>query len=753
MTGGNTEPKGILIVEDSRTQAAAMERVLLRAGYRVQVVRDGQKALEAVETGRFELVLSDVQMPVIDGYELCRRIKTAPSTRRLPVMLLTSLESPDDVLAGLECGADSFVSKPFDAEVLLGRIARLLRVRASADVVSTGEFRLFDQKLPLILDRDHAVEYLSATFEDYVRVRARERKATTEARDLKQSELFLQAVLDGVSSCVGIVDKSGSLVSTNDEWNTFAGKNPLVGPDHPPGIDFLSLCREHAEEHRCARTLADGLPALLDGSKDELNVECTPHCSDGWRCFRVRASRLGNDGPPKAVMSFHDVTDLKLAEARLQHAAHHDPLTGLPNRALFLERLERALSRARRSRMGVAVLFCDLDRFKIVNDSLGHAAGDELLIEVSRRISGAIREQDTAARFGGDEFAVVLEGYVDEFAVFQVAERLQRMVTTPAEVAGQEVFTTMSIGIAIAATPLALPEDLMRDADTAMYRAKEAGKARFVVFDKQMHARSLAHLQFQGDLRKAIDGRQLFLLYQPIIALGSHEVVGLEALVRWLHPTRGVVPPVDFIPLAEETGLINPIGMFVLEEACAQIARWRQARGGSFPFRMHVNLSGRQLAGSSFVKAVRDALKEHQLPASVLEFELTESVVLTTGDDVAQSVPALRELGAGLSMDDFGTGFSSLSALRQLPFTTLKLDRSFVGSSDEDPQNLAIVGSLVALGLGMQLDVVAEGVERPAQLRLLEAMGCQLAQGYLFAKPLPADEAGPLLGTVMHIDD
>ena len=742
------EPRRILIAEDSRTQAAALSSILVSAGYRVHVARDGLQALDALRKGSFDLVLSDVQMPGLGGYELCRRIKSEDATRDLPVVLLTSLDSPQDVLDGLESGADNFVSKPFDADVLLGRIERLF----AADRTSArGELRFLDSIVPQDPDRDHAVEYLSATLEDFLRARTQERRATSEAQSLRRSERFLQSVLDGVSSCVGIVDGDGRLVSTNEEWRTFEGKNPLVRPDHRPGADFLELCRQSADEHRCARALAEELPELLDGTRTETSVECSPHCADGWRCFRVRASRLGTDGPPRVVMSFHDVTDLKIAEARLRHDAHHDPLTGLPNRALFLERLERALSRSRRSRMGVAVLFCDLDRFKLINDSLGHGAGDELLAVVSERLCHAIRDQDSAARFGGDEFAVLLEGFHDEFAVYRVAERLQTLVATPAQVGGQEVFTTMSIGIAIAETAYALPHDLMRNADTAMYRAKEAGKARFVVFNEDMHASSLAQLRLQGDLRKAIDGDQLFLQYQPIVALGSHEVVGLEALVRWRHPERGVVPPNDFISLAEETGLINPIGMFVLREACAQIARWRDARGGAFPFRMHVNLSGRQLADSGFVKAVRQALDDHRLDASNLEFELTESVVLTSGADVATSARALRELGAGLSMDDFGTGYSSLSALRQLPFTTLKLDRSFVGTSDEDPQNLAIVRSLVSLGLGMGLEVVAEGVERAAQSALLEQMGCQLAQGYLFARPLGAEQAGAMLGTVVQL--
>ena len=738
--------RSILVVEDSRSQAKALTRVLHDQGLAVRVAGDGVEALAALGEERFDLVLSDVQMPRMGGYELCRRIKADPSTRDLPVILLTGLDTPQDVLEGLASGANSFVSKPFDVAVLLHRIEAKLAAPPPRSASDPTGYPTLDAGLPISLDPGHALEYLSATFADFVRSRANERRATAEAQSLRQSEQFLQAVLDGVSSCVGIVEASGELVATNQEWRTFDGANPMVGPELGPGFDFLELCRQWAPEHRCARTLAEDLPRLLSGALDQTSVECKAHCTDNWRCFRVRARRLPTAGPPRVVMSFHDVTELKLAEARLQHEAYHDALTGLPNRALFLERLERALSRSRRAGTRVAVLFCDLDRFKLVNDSLGHSAGDELLVEVAARLGRALREEDSVARFGGDEFAILLEGHGDEAAVYRITQRLQDLVSRPMQLQGQEVFTTLSVGIAIGGGSGATSQDLIRDADTAMYRAKEAGKARFVVFDADMHARSLAQLQLQNDLRRAIPARELFLLYQPILDLQSRAVVGVEALVRWQHPERGVVPPVEFIPVAEDSGLIQPIGLFVLREACAQIARWREARGGSFPFRVHVNLSGRQLTGDGFVRAVRETLLEFQLPADALEFELTESVVLTTGEDVANSVRALRDLGAGLAMDDFGTGFSSLSALRQLPFTTLKLDRSFVGTMDVDPRNLAIVRSLVDLGKGMGLDVVAEGVERPHQTALLTEMGCGLAQGYLFARPLSAEDSGALLG-------
>lgn len=730
----------ILVVEDSRTQAAALRSALTDAGYSVVLARDAESALPLLADEAFDAVLSDVQMPGLSGYDLCRRIKADASLRHVHVVLLTSLDSPQDVLDGLAAGADNFVTMPFDRDVLLRRLQRLL---GEADDAAPAARWLEEQVAAT--GRDHAIEYLSSTFEDYLKSRDRERKATAEARTARRSEQFLQAVLDGVSSCVGIVDREGWIVATNHEWREFEGRNPIVGPEYGEGTDFLEVCKAAAPVHRCARTLAADLPALLDGSMAETSVECAPHCADQWRCFRVRASRLTNGPSPQVVMSFHDVTELKLAEARLQHAAHHDPLTGLPNRALFLERLERALASARRRGGQVAVLFCDLDRFKLINDSLGHAAGDDLLVELATRIEGAIRDSDSAARFGGDEFAVLLDGVVSPRMIVHIVERIQQAVAAPLTVEGHEVVATMSIGIAVGPGASGGPDELLRDADTAMYRAKEAGKARFVMFDQEMHSRSVVQLRMQGELRQALAERQLFVLYQPIVELGARRILGAEALVRWQHPERGVVPPIEFIALAEETSLIRDLGGYVLDAACAELARWRSG-GGLEHIRMAINLSGKQL-GPSFVDEVKRALSAHALPASALEFELTESVVLTTGADVRATVDALKAMGLGLSMDDFGTGFSSLSALRELPFSTLKIDRSFVGTMDTDPQNRAIVQSLIHLGRGIGLEVVAEGVETVEQLQLLETMGCRFAQGYLFSRPIPGPEALAVMGT------
>ena len=472
----------ILVVEDSRTQAAAVAAILRAEHFEVLTVSNGVAALDALDEAPFDLVLSDVQMPAMDGYELCRHIKERPG-EPLPVILLTTLDSPQDVLDGLACGAQNFVSKPFDRGVLLRRLRQALGDHPEDEGADSLHF---DRGQLDTLNGNGAIEYLAAAFEDYLRSRARERAATEEVRGLRRSERFLQSVLDGVSSCVGILGEDGKLVATNREWQTLQGRSILVEAEQGPGTDFLGLCQEWAEEHRCARGLAEDLPRLLDGTLKETSVECRPDCAETLRCFRIRASRLTAQGPPRVVMSFHDVTELKRAESRLQHEAYHDSLTGLPNRALFDERLERAITRAKRSQQSVAVFFCDLDRFKLVNDSLGHAAGDALLVEVSRRMVDAIRVQDSAARFGGDEFALLLEDAGDPAGIFRIAERLQASIRKPISVLGQEVYTTLSIGIAVSADGRVDPVELVRHADAAMYRAKEAGKARFCLFDDEM---------------------------------------------------------------------------------------------------------------------------------------------------------------------------------------------------------------------------------------------------------------------------
>jgi diguanylate cyclase (GGDEF)-like protein/PAS domain S-box-containing protein len=439
-----------------------------------------------------------------------------------------------------------------------------------------------------------------------------------------------------------------------------------------------------------------------------------------------------------------DITERRRAERQLVHDAFHDSLTGLPNRALFMDRLGGALARARRRpEQLVAVLFLDLDRFKLVNDSLGHGAGDQLLGQLSRVLSACVRPGDTVARLGGDEFTVLLEGLEQAADAVRVAERIQEALKVPCRVEGHEVFATASIGIALSTREYARPEDLLRDADTAMYQAKGSGRARHQIFDPSMHDRAVQVLALENELRRAVERRSFLLHYQPVVELAGGRIVGLEALLRWEHSERGLVSPAEFVHLAEETGLILEIGAWALAEACRAACGWREELGVETT--VNVNLSSRQFSQPNLVEVVAEVLRETDLPPRLLRLEITESAIMETPDSAVAMLQRLRDLGAGVGIDDFGTGYSSLAYLLRFPADTLKIDRSFVAAIGKGGRNAQIVGSIVSLGHGLGMDVVAEGVETEAQREQLIALGCRHAQGYLFSRPVDRERAAQLI--------
>jgi diguanylate cyclase (GGDEF)-like protein/PAS domain S-box-containing protein len=431
-----------------------------------------------------------------------------------------------------------------------------------------------------------------------------------------------------------------------------------------------------------------------------------------------------------------EVTERKRVEDRLLHDALHDALTGLPNRHMFMERLGECLFRFNQGAGQCAVLFLDLDRFKVVNDSLGHHVGDELLVAVARRLQGSVRACDTVARFGGDEFAILLTELEDASVATGIATRVAASVAAPVNLNGYEVFTSASIGIALATFGYDRPEYLLRNADMAMYRAKGSPGAAWEVFDRGMHAQALARLQTETDLQRALQRGELALVYQPIVSLHTGRIVGVEALCRWVHPERGVVEPADFIPTAEETGVIVQLGGWVLREACRQVAGWRAELGVRIA--VSVNLSARQIAHPGLVDTVREALAESGLKPRHLKLEITESALLES-DAAGPVLRELCELGIEMQMDDFGTGYSSLSALHRLPIRALKVDRTFVGRIGEGGAPSQLVRTIVLMARGLDLAVIAEGVETEAQLAELREMGCDYAQGYLIARPLSPD--------------
>ena len=435
----------------------------------------------------------------------------------------------------------------------------------------------------------------------------------------------------------------------------------------------------------------------------------------------------------------------KVPEATEQQLLY-DPLTGLPNRLLFTERLSHSIQRAKRRKgYQCAVLFLDLNRFKVVNDSLGHQVGDELLTQVATRLQECLRMEDTIARLGGDEFAVLLEDVDDLAGAIRVAERIQRTMQAPVEVNGYELFTSASIGIAMSSPTYNCPEHLLRNADMAMYRAKASGRECYQVFDRAMHAEALARLELETDLRQALERKEFHLAYQPVICLPTGRITGFEALLRWEHPTRGAVPPMDFIPVAEETGLILPLGRWVLGEACRQLSVWRAAFPAFPTLCMSVNLSVKQFCQPDLVDQVREALEENGLDPQHLKLEITESVIVENSAAATDMLHELKALGVQVYMDDFGTGYSSLGYLHRLPLDVLKIDRSFISRMESDNRRFQLVRTILTLAQSVGMATVAEGVTAEAQLRELRHLGCECAQGYLFARPLGAEGAGRLL--------
>jgi diguanylate cyclase (GGDEF)-like protein len=427
---------------------------------------------------------------------------------------------------------------------------------------------------------------------------------------------------------------------------------------------------------------------------------------------------------------------LEETKEHFRHAAFHDSLTGLPNRAMFTELLKAEVDCKHRHEHIFAVLFLDLDRFKNINDSLGHTHGDLLLVAFAHRLEKILRPTDTLARFGGDEFAILLTGISDSNDAMRVAQRVQDDLTLPFELDKNSSFTTASIGIALSTSGYEKPEDILRDADTAMYRAKENGKARYEMFDAGMHTRAVSRLRMESDLRQALEQKEFCIHYQPIIALATGRLAGFEALIRWNHPQQGLISPTEFIPVAEETGLIVAIGQWVLEEACTALYGWHQISPCHRVLSLSVNLSGRQVSQPDLVDQVKRALERSKLNPHCLKLEITESVVMENAETATAMFKELRALGVQLSIDDFGTGYSSLSYLHRFPVNYLKIDRSFVGRMTENDDNAEIVRTIVTLARNLGMEVIAEGIETAAQNEQLKALGCEYGQGYLFSRPV-----------------
>ena len=451
------------------------------------------------------------------------------------------------------------------------------------------------------------------------------------------------------------------------------------------------------------------------------------------------------------IFQIQDITDRKRAEERLIHDALHDALTDLPNRILFLDRLDVAFKRANRLMDShFAVLYLDFDRFKMVNDSYGHLVGDKLLVEIGNRLRSLLRASDTVSRLGGDEFAMLVEEIASFDEAIPLVERIRQVMSQPFDLDGNTVFVSVSIGIAPWERGYERPEYMLRDADTALYQAKRHGRDRYEVFTSDMHDRASKALQVENDLHQALDRREFRMFYQPIVNLKTGLLSGFESLIRWEHPERGLVSPVEFIPIAEESGLILSIGEWVLRESCRQLRQWIEESGKSDKVWISVNVSSKQFVQPNFVAIVSDALRESGISPDSLKLEITESAMVENIDLVVSVMEELKTLGVRLSIDDFGTGYSSLSYLHRLPLSSLKIDRSFVNQMSDGTENEEIVKTIIALAQSLDLEIIAEGVETTGQMEHLRDLSCQMGQGYLFARPLDVMSAGKILGDNIH---
>jgi diguanylate cyclase (GGDEF)-like protein/PAS domain S-box-containing protein len=551
------------------------------------------------------------------------------------------------------------------------------------------------------------------------------------AQDLhrRESEARFRSLVAHSTDLITVVDGDGLVTYQSPSIERVLGYRA----DELEGTRFDRIVAA-ADRPRLEQLVADAAALGPEGH----TLECSLEHRDGTKLrFEVQHTDLRHDRHVNGiVLNSRDVSERKAFEEQLAHQAFHDPVTSLANRALFSDRVEHALMRAPRGFPDIAVMFIDLDDFKTVNDSLGHEAGDEVLKEVARRLQIAVRPTDTVARFGGDEFAVLLESINDSAGAADAAARILQALELPMEMAGKQVFPRASIGICLVDREDAVPDaaELLRNADVAMYMAKRDSKGSYRVFEPTMHERVVERLELRSELQRAIETDQLELHYQPVVRLQQHEILGFEALIRWQHPTRGMMPPLQFIPLAEETGLIIPMGRWVLETACREGVRIREQFARPNPLTISVNLSVRQLQSESIVADVRCALEKSGFPASGLVLEITESVMVADTEFARQRLLELKALGVRLAMDDFGTGYSSLSYLSRFPVDILKMDRSFVGTGE----NAALQSAIIALGASLDLEVVAEGIELPEQEASLHELGCELGQGFLFARPMAA---------------
>jgi diguanylate cyclase (GGDEF)-like protein/PAS domain S-box-containing protein len=682
----------LLIVDDNEMNRDMLARRLTRNGYLVDIAESAKQLMHHIKHNRVDLILLDIEMPDISGLDALKTLRESYSPIQLPVIMVTAKNQTEDVVKALNLGANDYVTKPVDLPVALARIGTQLSHKRAQEALRESEERY---------------------------------------------ALAARGANDGLW-----------------DWNIQTGHLYFS----PRWKNMLGW-----REDEIGESPDEWFNRIHDADRKRVQEEIAAHRNGTTRYFESEHRMLHKDGTFRWMLNrglavFDDSgKTLRMAGSQtdITERKVSDPLTGLPNRLLFIDRLGRLIKHAKRRKdILFAVLFLDLDGFKMVNDSMGHLIGDQLLLGVANRLEKCLRSTDTlarlgesftVARLGGDEFTVLLDDLKDPNDAKSAADRLMKALAPPFILGGKEVFTSVSIGIALSNPAYEQAEDMLRDADTAMYRAKSLGKARFEVFDADMRASVMARLQLETDLRGALEREEFRNFYQPIVSLDSGQIVGFEALLRWQHPARGLIGPEEFILVAEETGLIRELGWWNLREACRQMSDWRSGPNGRPDLIISVNLSAKQFLQPNLVVDIRKLLHEMSLPPDALKLEITESAVMADPAAAVEMLQQIKSIGIRLAIDDFGTGYSSLSYLHRFPLDTLKIDRSFIRDMQQEGEGMEIARTILPMANNLRLDVVAEGVETLEQVALLKQLHCKYAQGYYFSKPLSAEGTTALL--------
>lgn len=790
-------PAVVLVVDDDEAARLMMAATLEKAGFVVHVAENCAAARAIFEQEKLNIILLDVLLPDGDGFTLCAEFLQHSRGRNLPIAMVTGLDDIESIGMAYQSGATDFITKPVSWGTLPYRIEYILRAsNAFVDLsVSESKTRALLSAIPDIIMRvqrdgkvldmqvgsyvydmgewitqgegdtfgylpqgifqsvSNAIDSVLAGREmqliefqwsqdvellrfwearilprDYEEILMVVREITQRKKQDTQMRLWAK-VFEGSNEAIMITDSDLKIISVNRAYQTIMGFSEA----EVVGVDTKTVGAK-LHTHSFFRNLVSVLKEQGHWQGELNNQRKNGEIFPTWYSVSLVPNAQGE--PENYIAIFNDITEFKNSRAQIDFLAHHDNLTGLPNRVLLNDRLEMALNSALRQHEKVGVLFLDLDRFKNVNDSLGHSVGDQLLIETAKRLSSIVRTGDTVSRLGGDEFVVLFPKIKDEANLADLTIKLRDVLQHPYTVGGISLHVTPSIGIAV------FPDDgdsvnaLIKNADAAMYLAKEKGRNNYQFYTPLLNSRTLDRLKLEGDLRLALDEGGFELHYQPQVFAHSGNLWGAEALVRWRHPERGLVSPADFIPMAEETGLIIPLGEWVFTEAARQVTAWRKS--GLPNLVVSVNISAVQFRKDNFVERIVTILKNEGAAAHSLELELTESILMHDMESSIQTLNYLRELGFRIAIDDFGTGFSSLNYLRRLPVNVLKIDQSFVREMLAEQASLAIVETIISLAHSLGKETIAEGVETKAELDVLTGRGCQLMQGYYFSKPLPA---------------